>query len=123
MSDERKVRTLHGLTRWRGLEDHRFSIQKIKEWREAESHAGRPHELSDFYATHGLCFDCTGNGVQMIGWSKPSDAEIKDWTERGLTDFPKDLPLYEICSTCKGTGTADRSQWQKIHLPRISETD
>jgi hypothetical protein len=42
----------------------------------------------------------------MMGLTKPTKAEIEYWTSRGLTDIPEDLPFYEVCSTCEGTGIA-----------------
>jgi hypothetical protein len=110
MSDGRKTRGEHGpITRW-ALEDHGWSIQKIKEWREVEFDAGRPNGLGDFYAAHGLCFDCGSTGVQMIGWSKPAGPEEFQACEELGTD---ELPLYAVCPTCMGSGTAPRIAWKK----------
>jgi hypothetical protein len=48
-------------------------VLKIKAWRAQESEAGRPCDLSDYYVQHGICPECGGDGVQMIGWSVPED--------------------------------------------------
>jgi hypothetical protein len=113
VTDERRVRTKYGLIPLRDLENHGFSINKIKEWREHAFREGRPHELADFYATHGLCYDCGGQGVLMIGWSEPRD-EKEGEAAKALN--VTELPVYEVCSTCRGSGKADRSSWKKPTL-------
>lgn len=114
MQEQRQVRGEHTLVRYRELEDHGFSIQKIKEWRDTEHKAGRPGGLEDFYAAYGICFDCEAHGAQMIGWSAPSVAETKTSNALGVNE----LPLYGICPTCCGSGKADRSKWKRrAHVP------
>ena len=110
MGNERTVRTAHNPIPWHSLEDHGFSILKIREWREREFHAGRPHELADFYAAHGLCYDCGGRGAQMIGWNEPRDE--KEYESAKALNL-SELPVYEPCSTCGGSGKAARSSWKK----------
>jgi hypothetical protein len=104
-----RVRSERGLVPVKRLEDHGFDLVKIKEWRKAEADAGRPSGLDDFYAAHGLCRDCGSYGARMIGWSKPvNEIDAKASEELGL----EQLPFYEVCSTCQGTGKAERSKWQ-----------
>jgi hypothetical protein len=103
MSEERRVRTKDGLIPWRSLDDHGFSILKIKNWREVEYRADRPHGLADFYVAHGLCSDCGAQGVRMIGWIEPSTEE--DFEAAKALDV-KLLPLWEVCPACSGTGKA-----------------
>jgi hypothetical protein len=58
----------------------------------------------------GFCLDCEGHGAQMIGWNKPSsETDAKAAAEFGL----EELPLYDICPTCNGSGKADRSNWRR----------
>jgi hypothetical protein len=76
------------------LEDHGFSINRIKDWRKREFDAGRPSTLSDFYDAHGLCFDCQSMGVQYLGERNGS-------------------ALWDFCGTCRGTGLATRAEWQR----------
>ena len=109
MGEERKVRGKLGLISYVGLEGHGLSIEHIRQWRERECEAGRKNSLEDFFETFGLCFDCKGRGVTEIGWSPPSEAETEGASELGLDE----LPLYEECETCEGTGKADRSKWRR----------
>jgi hypothetical protein len=96
--DSRRVRGEHGLLPW---VDHGFTIQNIKVWRAAQNAAELPSGLADFYATHGLCFDCQGHGVQMIGWSKPeNEVDVEAARELSL----EELPLYGVCKSCGGSG-------------------
>jgi hypothetical protein len=44
----------------------------------------------------------------MIGWSKPSSAIDIRGEEFGL----EELPLYDVCPTCGGSGRAERSAWK-----------
>jgi hypothetical protein len=47
----------------------------------------------------------------MIGWSKPAnEIDIKADEEFGIDE----LPLYETCPTCGGTGKAERSKWRGL---------
>jgi hypothetical protein len=114
MSQELKVRGKHGLIPRTSLENHGFSLLAIKAWRAAEFDAGRPAGLDDFYAAHGLCFDCDSDGVQMIGWSEPTNARE---VERAAQLKLDKLPVHERCSTCGGSGKADRSTWKKSSAP------
>jgi hypothetical protein len=115
MSGDLKVRGRQGPIPRTTLGNHGFSVLAIKEWRAAEFDAGRPSGLDDFYAAHGLCFDCDSEGVQMIGWSEPANAmESKRAAQLKL----EKLPVYKTCSTCSGSGKADRSKWKKSSAPR-----
>jgi hypothetical protein len=108
MNEGRKVRSANGLIPWHSEEEHGFTLQRIKEWRAIEDAAGRPSGLDDFFASHGLCFDCGACGVQMVGWSDPiTEIDIQGAEEIGLSQ----LPLYAVCQTCKGTGKAERAVW------------
>jgi hypothetical protein len=110
MTRQLYVRSRNGLIPRTCLEQHGFSILGIKEWREKEYDAGRPNGLDDFYAFHGLCFDCQSNGVQMVGWSDPADGE-EVAAAKALE--VEQLPVFAVCTTCDGTGKADRSKWKK----------
>jgi len=46
--------------------------------------------------------------VQMTGWSKSIDA--KEAEGAAALDL-EELPVYETCSTCGGSGKVPRSQW------------
>ena len=117
MRDELKVRDgKGGLLPFRGLEYFGFSIEQIRLWRKQEYELGRSSGLSDFYATNGLCFDCGSDGVQQIGWSEPTEAELPGAYERGL----EQLPFYVVCPTCCGIGKADRAMWKKGQPPTES---
>jgi len=86
-------------------------MQSLKEWRKAEETAGRPSSMDDFFATQPLCNDCGTYGARMIGWSEPTnEIETKAAEELGI----EQLPLYETCPTCKGTGKAERSKWKGL---------
>ena len=104
---ERKVRGRKGSIPYRGLEYFGLSINHIKQWREREYDQGRPSGLEDFYAVHGLCFDCGSTGVREIGYSHPSESETEAANELGR----EQLPVYGVCATCGGTGKADRAKW------------
>lgn len=81
------------ITKRTSLEEHGFSLESIKSWREHEFREGRPSALMDFYRQHGLCGACNCTGVQMTGW-----------------DHEADIPLWQNCPICEGTGVrqADR---------------
>jgi hypothetical protein len=74
-----------------GLAGTLFKIQEIKSWREKEDAAGRPSGLDDFYRTQNLgysfCDACQSRGINVhpINW----DGEV---------------PLFEECQVCGGTG-------------------
>ena len=89
--------------------DHGFSLDAIKEWPSAQHAAGLPDSLADFYEAHGLCLDCGGHSVQMIGWSAPRPGEVGAAEELNV----EELPVYNVCDTCHGTGRSRRSQWRK----------
>jgi hypothetical protein len=111
VGEESRVRSASGLIPWHTDEEQGCSIQKKKEWGIGEEAAGRPGTLEDFYAAHGLCLDCLASGAQMIGRSNPTnEIDIKAASELGL----EQLPLYEICPTCDGTGRAERSRWRSV---------
>jgi hypothetical protein len=81
------------------------------EWCKAEEAAGRAHSMDEFNAAYGLCNDCGSYGARMIGWSKPTnEIDNKAAEEFGI----EQLPLYETCPTCSGTGKADRSKWRGL---------
>jgi ribosomal protein L32 len=87
----------------------------MRDWRQAEEAASRQSSTDDFYAAHGLCNDCGSHGARMIGWSKPAnEIDIKAAEEFGIDE----LPLYETCPTCGGTGKAERSKWRGPVLVR-----
>jgi hypothetical protein len=103
MQPGRSVRGKLGRIPMRDSGDSKARILEIKTWRAQESDAGRPCELIDYFVRHGICPECHGDGVQMIGWSAPEDdAERQAARERNL----EELPLYDVCSRCGGTGTA-----------------
>jgi hypothetical protein len=97
-NDQRYVRSVKGLLRVR---DSGMTIHDIKRWRHVEDLAGRPSGLRDFYVQHGLCPDCRGEGVNMIGWSAPASAEEQEAAEELKV---RELPLYDVCNRCKGNG-------------------
>jgi hypothetical protein len=59
--------------------------------------------------------DCLAEGAQMTGWSKPCTSEDIQAAE-GLG--VEELPLYDVCPTCNGTGRAERSQWKGSITPK-----
>jgi hypothetical protein len=78
----------------------------IREWREARTESGLPNSLEDYYAAHGLCFDCQAHGAQMIGWSEPvTPVDFQAADDFSLEKFP----LYDVCPTCQGTGKVDET--------------
>jgi hypothetical protein len=67
---------------------------EARDWRAKETEAGRPSTHSDFFRAHGLCPACAAAGIRLnengvgfrtIGWNG-------------------NLPLYEECEACGGTG-------------------
>ena len=83
------------------VNDPGVTINDIKLWRTIEYEAGRPSSLEDFYACHDICSECRGEGVRMIGWSRPVNSdEIDRATDLGL----EELPFYGVCSRCGGSG-------------------
>jgi hypothetical protein len=74
-----------------GLAGTLFSIQEIKSWRELEQNTGRPSELKDFYRAQHLeytfCEACESRGINVhpVAWDG-------------------DIPLFEECEICSGTG-------------------
>ncbi|HUB17254.1 MAG TPA: hypothetical protein VL990_01385 [Acidobacteriaceae bacterium] len=81
---EHLARFLAGQKRW----------NDAREWRARQTEAGRPSTWLDFCRSHGICAACAaagvalnGNGVgfKTLGWSA-------------------NLPLYEECTACGGTG-------------------
>ena len=98
---ESRVRSANGTIPWRTDEEHGFTLLEIRRWRAAQSDAGRPSSLADFYAAHGLCMDCRGHGAQMIGRSKPvNEIDARAAAELGV----EELPVYDVCPTCNGSG-------------------
>lgn len=104
------IRGKHGPLPSLRLEDHGFNLFAIRDWRAAEFDAGRPNGLGDFYAAHGLCFDCRSEGVQIVEWRSPID---RIDVERAAALGIEKVPIYERCSTCGGSGKANRSQWKQ----------
>jgi hypothetical protein len=77
-------RYLAGQKRW----------NEAREWRAKEIEAGRPATYGDFCRAHGLCSACAATGVRLnengvgfraVGWNG-------------------NLPLYEECDACAGSG-------------------
>jgi len=70
-----------------GLAGVLFSITEIKSWRHQEQNAGRPSGIEDFYRAHSLCSACKTRGIAVspVGWDG-------------------DIPLFEQCNVCSGTG-------------------
>ena len=84
---------------------HPYQIEDIKRWRKAEYDAGRPSGLDAFFAAHGICSTCRGEGVHMIGWSDPKGAdEIRAAEDLNM----EQLPVYEVCPQCRGTGRSPK---------------
>jgi excinuclease UvrABC ATPase subunit len=103
MQPGRSVRGKFGRIPMRDSGNTNARFLEIRAWRAQESDAGRPCELFDYYVQHGICPECHGDGVQMIGWSAPEDdAERQATRELNL----EQLPVYDVCSRCAGTGTA-----------------
>lgn len=107
---EHFVRGRQGLLRRQNLADHGLSTLRIRRWREDRIAKGLPSELADFYDAYGLCFDCEGKGVQMVGSTEPTQEEITSWGEQPPDDL---LPVFQVCPTCGGTGKAPRAQWKR----------
>jgi hypothetical protein len=100
------VRGHNGLLPYRSVDDFTSFIEGIKAWRATENAAGRPNSLADFYSTHGICPTCAGNGVVCVGASEPtSEREVEICEEEGRDD----LPVYEVCPKCLGSGTTPPS--------------
>jgi hypothetical protein len=77
---------------WSELARARYSafhgrLAEVKLWREREHDEGRPCGLEDFFRAHGLCFACKSTGTRLspIG-------------------FDGDIPLFEECEVCGGSG-------------------
>lgn len=88
MSQSRWVRSESGLLEIRLV---RYTIPQIGAWRRAEFDAGRPSGLRDFYVRQGICPDCHGEGVRMIGWSNPRNPEE---AEAARSLGVQQLPFY-----------------------------
>lgn len=63
------------------------SIEEVKHWREQEHNAGRPSGLDDFFRKHGLCLACKATGISV-----------------SPVGYDGDIPLFEQCEVCGGTG-------------------
>lgn len=96
----RQVRGEHGML---SVKPRSYEIEEAKRWRKVESEAGRPSSLADFFSAHGICPKCTGEGVFFVGWSDPKNADEVRAAE-GLN--LKQLPVYDLCPMCRGTGKA-----------------
>lgn len=102
MQPSQWVRGKFGKIPMRDSGDRNARLLEIKAWRAQESDAGRPCDLLDYFVQHGICPECRGDGVQMIGWSAPED----DTERQGVRELNlEQLPLYDLCSRCGGTGT------------------
>jgi hypothetical protein len=78
-----------------------YSLLEVKRWRALQFDAGRPSGLADYFAAHGICAKCHGQGVHMVGWSDPvNDRERQAAQELDL----QQLPLYAVCPDCAGGG-------------------
>jgi hypothetical protein len=77
-------RYLAGQKRW----------NEAREWRARETEAGRPSAYGDFCRAHGLCPACAATGVSL----NENGAGFKTVGSSG------NLPLYEQCGACGGTG-------------------
>ena len=95
---QRYVRGDRGLIPWKPKP---YNLQDVKRWREVQSDAGRPSGLNDFFAAHGICPTCTGEGVHMVGWSDPIDEDERRAAEELNLE---QLPVYEVCPACGGSG-------------------
>lgn len=82
---------------------HPYKVEDVKRWRKAEYDAGRPSGLDDFFATHGICPTCRGEGVHMIGWSDPRG---QDELRAARKLQQEQLPVYGVCPQCGGRGTS-----------------
>lgn len=77
-----------------------------KQWRQTEFDAGRSSSLFDYFAAHGICPTCSGEGVHMVGWSDPvGERELRATRELGC----EQLPVYDVCSLCGGSGASVES--------------
>ena len=95
---ETRVRTKSGTM---PMKDPGVTLQEVKAWRAREREAGRPSSPRDFYITHGICPECRGEGVRMIGWSDPRD----DRERQAAKDLEvPQLPVFDVCPHCHGTG-------------------
>ena len=65
-----------------------------RDWRAREADAGRPSAWNDFCRAHGLCPACAATGVRV------SDNGVGFKT----AGWSGNLPLYEECVACGGTG-------------------
>jgi|HubBroStandDraft_5_1064220.scaffolds.fasta_scaffold228111_2 hypothetical protein len=72
-----------------GLCGTRFSVEEVKDWRQRELTAGRPSGMEDFYRAHSLCWSCRSRGYNPTP-----------------VDTAGNLPLFEECEACRGTGAA-----------------
>ena len=68
------------------------SFVTIRAWRECEQSAGRPSGLLDYYRAHGFCVACKASGIRL-----------------SPVDWDGDVPLYEQCEICGGTGKVEAS--------------
>jgi hypothetical protein len=102
------------------LRKHGYTLQAVKKWRASQHEAGRPSELDDFLRAHGLCVECGGEGMLVIGVRRRDEDGIER-TEEGpiavliqrnglenptnwLSGALKWDYLYRTCSVCGGTG-------------------
>jgi len=67
-----------------------LTLDDIRAWRAAESDAGRPAGLADFFKAYNICPTCKGTQKSIFGW-------------RGTT------PILETCRTCDGSGLEHRA--------------
>jgi len=79
------LRYLAGQKRW----------NEAREWRTKEKEAGRSSSWQDFCRSHGLCPACAAAGIRL----KDSGVGFRYADSNG-----GNLPLYEECEACGGTG-------------------
>jgi hypothetical protein len=63
----------------------RVTLADVATWRVAESAAGRPCALLDYFKAHRICMRCKGNRRAVVAF-------------RGI------WPIMDICPQCGGTG-------------------
>lgn len=68
----------------------------LEAWR-----AAKRGGLEDYLGQHQLCVECGAQGVVMVGWSDPETSRDFEAVEELQLD---QLPVYEVCSVCGGSG-------------------
>jgi hypothetical protein len=74
------------------------SIEEIRAWRTNEAEAGRPSSFAAYCHQYGYCDACNAEGLVLndngIGFK--------------LAGQDGNMPLFELCPVCKGTGKASQ---------------